>query len=155
MTCRRHHCRQCGELFCYRCCSSKALLQPGSGTPVEARVGAHPIFGATETAQDKPQKVCGKCFELLLPMQPFLASTSSKAVQVPRGAAGAVWRGGARRVRWAGAARRGAGVWVGVAGGVGLAQSAALRESSPPADTLCSRDSRPTSRRRRTPSASS
>ena len=31
----------------------------------------------------KPQKVCGKCFDLLLPMQPYLTSTLSKAVQAP------------------------------------------------------------------------
>ena len=83
MSTRRHHCRQCGELFCHRCCNSKALLQPGSGTPPEARLVAHYFYGTSETHQDKPQKVCGKCFELLLPMQPFLAATSSKAQQTP------------------------------------------------------------------------
>ena len=24
---RRHHCRQCGQIFCHRCCNSRALLQ--------------------------------------------------------------------------------------------------------------------------------
>ena len=48
MTLRRHHCRQCGQIFCYRCCSSKALLQPGSGTALEERVEAHYVWGATE-----------------------------------------------------------------------------------------------------------
>ena len=73
---RRHHCRQCGQIFCHRCCNSKALLQPGSGTAPEDRVAAHPVFGAGETDKRKPQKVCGKCFELLLPMQPFLTATN-------------------------------------------------------------------------------
>ena len=31
----------------------------------------------------KPQKVCGKCFELLLPMQPYLTATVSKAMLQP------------------------------------------------------------------------
>ena len=80
---RRHHCRQCGQIFCHRCCNSKALLQPGSGTAPEDRVAAHPVFGAGETDKRKPQKVCGKCFELLLPMQPFLTATNSKAMLQP------------------------------------------------------------------------
>ena len=80
---RRHHCRQCGQLFCHRCCNSKALLQPGSGTSPEDRVAAHPVFGAGETDKRKPQKVCGKCFELLLPMQPYLTATNSKAMLQP------------------------------------------------------------------------
>ena len=83
LTCRRHHCRQCGEIFCYRCCNSKALLQPDSGTDREARVKAHWFWGKDETDPLKPQKVCGKCFELLLPMQPYLTATLSKAVQQP------------------------------------------------------------------------
>ena len=80
---RRHHCRQCGQLFCHRCCNSKALLQPGSGTAPEDRVAAHPVLGAGETDPRKPQKVCGKCFELLLPMQPYLTATNSKAMLQP------------------------------------------------------------------------
>ena len=80
---RRHHCRQCGQLFCHRCCNSKALLQPGSGTSPEDRVAAHPVWGAGETDMRKPQKVCGKCFELLLPMQPYLTATVSKAMLQP------------------------------------------------------------------------
>ena len=80
---RRHHCRQCGQLFCHRCCNSKALLQPGSGTAPEDRVAAHPVLGAGETDPRKPQKVCGKCFDLLLPMQPYLTATNSKAMLQP------------------------------------------------------------------------
>ena len=82
-TLRRHHCRQCGQIFCYRCCNSKALLQPDSGTPREHRIQAHWFFGETETDPLKPQKVCGKCFDLLLPMQPYLTATVAKAVQAP------------------------------------------------------------------------
>jgi len=55
---RRHHCRQCGELFCHRCCNSKALLQPDSGTRPEDRVVAHPVWGSGEVDDKKPQKVC-------------------------------------------------------------------------------------------------
>ncbi len=80
-TLRRHHCRQCGQIYCHRCCNSKALLQPDSGTLREDRVKAHWFFGEKETDPLKPQKVCGKCFDLLLPMQPYLASTVAKAVQ--------------------------------------------------------------------------
>lgn len=86
LICRRHHCRQCGQIFCYRCCTSKALLQPGSGTTPESRVVAHPVssrLGADEADPTKPQKVCGKCFDVLLPMQPYLAATTAKAVQAP------------------------------------------------------------------------
>lgn len=78
---RRHHCRQCGEIFCHRCCNSRCLLQPGSGTAPNARVDAHPVLGASQTDEMKPQKVCGKCFDLLLPMQPYLTATCSKAAQ--------------------------------------------------------------------------
>ena len=81
LMCRRHHCRQCGQLFCHRCCSSKALLQPDSGTEPKARIDAHWLWGETQTEVHKPQKVCGKCFDLLLPMQPFLTATMSKAAQ--------------------------------------------------------------------------
>lgn len=80
---RRHHCRQCGQIFCHRCCNSKALLQPDSGTDRQARAAAHWFFGEQETDALKPQKVCGKCFDLLLPMQPYLTATGSKAVQEP------------------------------------------------------------------------
>ena len=48
---------------------SKALLQANSGTAPEARVSAHPFFGPQETDPRKPQRVCQKCFDLLLPMQ--------------------------------------------------------------------------------------
>ena len=80
---RRHHCRQCGEIFCHRCCNSKALLQPDSGTEREHRVAAHWFWGKDETDPLKPQKVCGKCFDLLLPMQPALTQSLSKAAQAP------------------------------------------------------------------------
>lgn len=80
---RRHHCRQCGEIFCGRCCNSKALLQADSGTDRKDRVQAHWFFGEQETDPLKPQKVCGKCFDLLLPMQPYLTATLAKAVQPP------------------------------------------------------------------------
>jgi len=60
-----------------------ALLQPDSGTLPEDRVAAHPVWGSVETDVRKPQKVCGKCFDLLLPMQPYLTATGSKAVQEP------------------------------------------------------------------------
>jgi len=83
LTTRRHHCRQCGEIFCHRCCNSKALLQPDSGTDRDSRVKAHWFWGKEETDPLKPQKVCSKCFELLLPMQPFLTATLSKANQAP------------------------------------------------------------------------
>ena len=83
MMTRRHHCRQCGEIFCSRCCSQKALLQPDSGTDREDRVKAHWFWGRDETDLLKPQKVCTKCFDLLLPMQPYLTATLSKAVQAP------------------------------------------------------------------------
>jgi hypothetical protein len=66
---RKHHCRQCGQIFCGKCCASKALLQANSGTAPEARVSAHPFFGPQETDPRKPQRVCQKCFDLLLPMQ--------------------------------------------------------------------------------------
>ena len=46
-------------------------------------MAAHPVFGAGETDKRKPQKVCGKCFELLLPMQPYLTATNSKAMLQP------------------------------------------------------------------------
>lgn len=80
---RRHHCRQCGQIFCHRCCNSRALLQPGSGTSPEDRVAAHPVWGRGETDKRKPQKVCGQCFTLLLPMQPYLTATHSKATLPP------------------------------------------------------------------------
>ena len=41
------------------------------------------MWGAGETDERKPQKVCGKCFDVLLPMQPYLAATTAKAVQAP------------------------------------------------------------------------
>ena len=80
---RKHHCRQCGKIFCHRCCNSKALLQPDSGTAPAARVAAHPVFGANETHTNKPQKVCSGCFAKLLPMQAHLASKFSKASMQP------------------------------------------------------------------------
>lgn len=83
MMTRRHHCRQCGEIFCLRCCNQKALLQPDSGTEREERVKAHWFWGKEETDLLKPQRVCSKCFDLLLPMQPYLTATLSKAVQAP------------------------------------------------------------------------
>ena len=46
---RRHHCRQCGQIFCFRCCNSKALLQTGSGTDPAARAAAHWLWGSRET----------------------------------------------------------------------------------------------------------
>ena len=82
-TARRHHCRQCGQIFCMGCCNSKALLQPDSGTEVSERTAAHWFWGKEETDPLKPQRVCGKCFDLLLPMQPYLTATLSKAVQQP------------------------------------------------------------------------
>ena len=86
-TCRRHHCRQCGEIFCSRCCSQKALLQPDSGTDRSERHKAHWFWSRTgfddKTDPLKPQRVCSKCFDLLLPMQPYLTATLSKAVQLP------------------------------------------------------------------------
>jgi hypothetical protein len=45
---RKHHCRQCGQVFCHRCCNQKALLQTDSGTPLDSRVSAHPVFGRNE-----------------------------------------------------------------------------------------------------------
>ena len=48
-----------------------------------SRVKAHWFWGEQETDPLKPQKVCGKCFDLLLPMQPYLTATLSKAVQAP------------------------------------------------------------------------
>ena len=71
---RRHHCRQCGQLFCHRCCNSKALLQPGSGTAPEERGSAHPVWGAGETderampreeALRKPRGLGGSFLQLL------------------------------------------------------------------------------------------
>jgi len=89
LTRRRHHCRQCGEIFCARCCCSKALLQPDSGTDRASRASAHWFWGTAgtglsdETDPLKPQRVCHKCFDLLLPMQPYLTDTVSKAKQQP------------------------------------------------------------------------
>lgn len=83
LTLRRHHCRQCGNVFCYRCCSARALLQPGSGTAPEDRVAAHYVWGAKEADAHKPQRVCSRCFDALLPLQPHIASTASKAVMAP------------------------------------------------------------------------
>ena len=50
---------------------------------IEARVKAHWFWGKDETDPLKPQRVCSKCFDLLLPMQPYLTATLSKAVQLP------------------------------------------------------------------------
>ena len=83
MLTRRHHCRQCGEIFCKRCCCQRALLQLDSGTDQKERVKAHWFWGKQETEPLKPQRVCSKCFDLLLPMQPYLTATLSKAVQAP------------------------------------------------------------------------
>ena len=80
MLTRRHHCRQCGEIFCKRCCCQRALLQLDSGTDQKERVKAHWFWGKQETEPLKPQRVCSKCFDLLLPMQPYLTATLSKAV---------------------------------------------------------------------------
>ena len=44
---------------------------------------AHWFWGKQETEPLKPQRVCSKCFDLLLPMQPYLTATLSKAVQAP------------------------------------------------------------------------
>ena len=83
MLTRRHHCRQCGEIFCKRCCCQRALLQLDSSTDQKERVKAHWFWGKQETEPLKPQRVCSKCFDLLLPMQPYLTATLSKAVQAP------------------------------------------------------------------------
>ena len=40
--------RQCGEIFCLRCCNQKALLQPDSGTEREERVKALPRYKPIE-----------------------------------------------------------------------------------------------------------
>lgn len=52
---RRHHCRYCGQLFCADCSKSQSLLPPE--------------FGKTE-----PQRVCDKCYQILLPKQLTLSN---------------------------------------------------------------------------------
>lgn len=59
---RRHHCRMCGKIFCADCCSNFSLLP------------RH--FNRAD-----PQRVCVRCFEVLLPMQRQLMLSVSKAAR--------------------------------------------------------------------------
>lgn len=59
----RHHCRCCGLLFC-SACTTHMLLPP------KFRLA-------------QPQRVCGACAELLLPVQPLLAGSVAAAVHQP------------------------------------------------------------------------
>lgn len=60
----RHHCRCCGQLFCGNCAEERLLLPPRFQLP-------------------EPQRVCGSCRELLLPIQPLLAGSIAPAVCQP------------------------------------------------------------------------
>lgn len=60
----RHHCRCCGQLFCGACTAERMLLPPRFRLP-------------------EPQRVCRRCCELLLPIQPLLAGSIAPAVKQP------------------------------------------------------------------------
>ncbi|KAL4437474.1 hypothetical protein ABPG77_003455 [Micractinium sp. CCAP 211/92] len=60
----RHHCRCCGQLFCGTCTAERMLLPPRFRLP-------------------EPQRVCRRCCELLLPIQPLLAGSIAPAVKQP------------------------------------------------------------------------
>lgn len=60
----RHHCRLCGKIFCHNCCYKKLLLPPNY------------------RLRD-PQRCCEMCSIMLLPLQPYLTGTVSRAVQPP------------------------------------------------------------------------
>lgn len=60
----RHHCRLCGQIFCHTCCYKRLLLPP-------------------KYQQRDPQRCCEMCSVLLLPLQPYLTGTVSRAVQPP------------------------------------------------------------------------
>jgi SH3 domain-containing YSC84-like protein 1 len=59
---RRHHCRKCGKIFCGQCSSFQSLL------PYD--------FGLRN-----PQRVCGSCFEELLPQQNTLTTSIANHAQ--------------------------------------------------------------------------
>lgn len=46
-------------------------------------MAAHYVWGAKEADAHKPQRVCSRCFDALLPLQPHIVSTVSKAVMTP------------------------------------------------------------------------
>lgn len=52
---RKHHCRNCGHIFCNSCSTARLLLP-------------------REFALRNPQRVCGKCKKLLLPLQQTLTN---------------------------------------------------------------------------------
>ncbi|CAN0399508.1 unnamed protein product [Ascophyllum nodosum] len=65
---RRHHCRCCGGIFCYKCSGSRSLmpsppLMPNGRAPDKSR----------------PHRVCNNCFRELQPIQKQLQEKRSRA----------------------------------------------------------------------------
>lgn len=65
---RRHHCRQCGGIFCSKCCSKKTLL---------------PQFGYVH-----PERVCDNCFEVACLVSAAISDVLETQIQGARGLTG-------------------------------------------------------------------
>uniref|UniRef100_A0A1D1ZL61 SH3 domain-containing protein PJ696.02 n=1 Tax=Anthurium amnicola TaxID=1678845 RepID=A0A1D1ZL61_9ARAE len=65
LTCGRHHCRFCGQIFCRACTKGRCLM------PVKFR-------------QREPQRVCDSCYNRLDPVQCILLNSISNAAQTAK-----------------------------------------------------------------------
>ncbi|CAN0399537.1 unnamed protein product, partial [Ascophyllum nodosum] len=66
---RRHHCRRCGGIFCYKCSGTRCLMPSPPLMP----------NGRAPPDKSRPHRVCNNCFRELQPIQEQLQEKRSRA----------------------------------------------------------------------------
>ncbi|CAN0471829.1 unnamed protein product [Ascophyllum nodosum] len=66
---RRHHCRCCGGIFCYKCSGTRSLMPSPPLMP----------NGRARPDKSRPHRVCNNCFRELQPIQKQLQEKRSRA----------------------------------------------------------------------------